>query len=227
MEKISGILYLTSYVFLFAIAIGVLFIFKPYKYLDNSTSHIICDKNGRVFEAGWNFIYSFDGKLDSFNDTKARKICEYNSIKDYANVLQTPPQINYRFEPKFIQDSDWADAIFMFFAAFIFGAFIIEIVKIALIFLILKKKTLINSPSLKNLLLFFILSAIIVPLLFLAIVKKPAAVIYCKRQVARKVNNFKNIIFKYGIFPIPQEDKNIQSLLPSIYKNCLKNEGVQ
>lgn len=206
-------LYLVSYIALLSIAIGVLYIFKPYEYVDNATSMIICNKDTRSFETGWNFIYSFDGKLDSFNDTKARKLCEYNSIKDYGNSLKTPLIVNYKLEPKYIQESSWADALLMFFATFIFGVIVIQ-------FLFSK----LNFKIIPTFLLVFLITS---PIVFFALIKKPAGEIYCKRQIARKVNNFKRIIFKYGIFPIPEEDSHIKKLLPNLYQSCLTNEGIK
>lgn len=205
------ILNLLSYIVLISISLGILYIFKPYKYTDSATSLIICSKDSRSYEAGWNFIYSFDGKLDVFNDTKARKLCGYGIIKDYGNTVTAPPDVNYRFAPKYIQESSWPDAIFMFFATLIFGIMVIQF--------------LFHKFTLKNKAYLLAIASISSIFLFFVLVKKPSAEIFCKRQVARKVNNFKRIIFKYGIFPIPEEDKHIKSLIPGLYQTCLTNEG--
>ena len=211
-----------------SLALGSLFIFKPFTYIDNAQSQIICNKDGQTFELGWNFIYTFSDKLDSFNDTKARKLCEYKIIKDYSNTYQTPAIRNYDFRPKYIQESSWPEAIFMFFAMLIFGALIIELTNNTL--KVRKSSSThpegekITKISLPSFLLFFT-SIFFASLLFFFLFKKPAAMIYCKRQVARKVNNFKRIIFKYGIIPIPEEDEHIKSILPDLYESCLAKQG--
>ena len=207
------ILYVLNYIALISISIGILYIFKPYKYIDNATSSIICSKDSRSYEAGWNFIYSFDDRLDVFNDAKAGKLCEYGAIKDYGNTLKTPLEKNYRFEPKYIQESSWGDAILMFFAAFILGGLIIQI--------LFSRFTFKTTTTL----LFIALAGS--PIVFFLLIKNPAAEIFCARQTARKVNNFKRIIFKYGIFPIPEEDTHIKSLLSKVYQSCLTKEAIK
>lgn len=213
MKKFLSI-YLISYVIIFSIAYSVFYIFKPYKYVDNATSKIICDKNSAQFDTGWNFVYTFNQQLDQFNDKKARKMCEYNVIKDYADTLKTPPAVNYRFVPQFTHESNWTDALIMFFAPLILGTIFIEAARN-----VLHKSLLIHQA------LIILLSALLGFFLFFVVLKKPAAEIFCARQVARKVNNFKRVVFKFGVFPIPEENSYIQSILPDLYQNCLKNEG--
>lgn len=209
--------YLLLYPIIISVSLGTLYIFKPYTYIDNAKSLIVCHKNHASFEIGWNFIYTFDDKLDPWNDEKARKICEYNVIKDYINTVQTPKEINYRFEPKYIQESSWLDSILMFFATLVAGIFFLEVTKKILIG---ETSDRIWSRA------YAFISIILAIVLFLFILKKPAAMIYCKRQVARKVNNFKRVIFKYGVFPIPEEDKHISSLLNPLYEKCLESEKI-
>jgi hypothetical protein len=206
------IVYIISYIIALLTSIGILYIFKPYKYIDNATSLIICSKDSRSYEAGWNFIYSFDVRLDVFNVAKAGKLCEYGIIKDYGNTVKTPSETNYRFKPKYIQESSWGDAILMFFAAFILGGLIIQLLFPKLTF--------------KTTLTLLIIALTTSPIVFFLLIKNPAVEIFCARQVARKVNNFKRVIFKYGIFPIPEEDTHIKSVIPGLYQTCLSNEGI-
>ncbi len=212
--RIFIFLYLILYVILFSVAYSFFFIFKPYTYVDNATSKIICSKDSSQFDAGWNFVYTFDQQLDQFNDKKARKMCQYNAIKDYADTLKTPPAINYSFIPQFIQESNWADALIMFFAPLLLGAIIIEVIRVLL-----------YKATLKNQTLIILLFALIGSLLFFLLLKKPAAQIFCTRQVGRKVNNFKRVIFKFGMFTIHEEDKHIKSILPEFYQKKKKKEG--
>lgn len=220
MSKINrfSILYFILYVFVFLLAFAVFYNFRPYTYVDNAKSLVVCNKNGASFEIGWNFIYTFDQTLDSFNGIKARKLCEYNAIKDYGNTLKTPSEINYRFEPKYIRESSWADAIFMASATLILGIIFIEFVKVK----ITMHTNLVRPHQIGK---SIILTALFALGLFYLFMYKPAAMIFCKRQIARKVNNFKRVVFKYGVVPIPEEDKHINSVLKPLYEKCLRSEG--
>lgn len=212
--KLYLLIYAVFCCLVFCLSLGIFYIFKPYTYIDNAKFTLIC-KNGNRYAGGWNFIYTFEDKLDSFNDIKARKICQYNAIKDYGNGLKTPDDVNYRFAPIFTQESSWPDAIFMFFAALIIGTIFIEALT-PIFFSKLSKK---QSPM-----IFIISFIVLVPLLFFLIIKKPADIIFCSRQVARKVNSFKRIIFKYGLYEIPEEDSHINSLIDPLYQKCLKSQ---
>ncbi len=214
MPKLFSTFIIILYTIVFSTSLFVFYIFKPFTYLDNAQSKIICNKNGAVFEIGWNFVYSFDGKLDAWNDIKARKICEYNAIKDYVNAVKTPQEVNYHFEPIYITESSWPDAIFMFVSTLIVGIIIAEIVS----------SRLKSHKPLKKIMMIVPIALALV--LFLFLFKKPAAQVFCQRQVARKINNFKRIIFKYGIVPIPEEDKHIKSITPALFEACLKSEHV-
>lgn len=218
--KISLLLNFLIYAFIISISLGVFYIFRPYSYIDSATSQIVCKKNYASFETGWNFIYTFDQTLDPFNDAKARKICEHNAIKDYGNTLKTPSEINYRFEPKYIQESSWLDAIFMASAILIIGIIFIEFVKA-------KFDTSTNLMRRHEFRKYLSLTTFIAIGLFFLFMYKPSVSIFCKRQVARKINNFKRVIFKYGVIPIPEEDKHISSLITPLYKKCLIKEGIQ
>lgn len=203
-----------AYSVIVALAISAFYIFKPFVYVDNAPSRIICN-NGAEYEAGWNFIYSLDGKLDDFNDAKARKLCMHGAIKDYGNTLSVPLEKNYRFEPQYITESSWADAIIMFLGVIFFGIVIAESVSI----IFLKKNSEVFDQ--KKLLVFGVAILIIGFLGFIIFLKVPVEKLHCQRQVARKINNFKRIIFKYGIFPIPEEQKHLDKAAFEIYNKCL------
>ena len=139
--------------------------------------------------------------------------------------MQTPVKVNYRFEPKYIQESSWTDAVLMFFATIVFGAIIIEVLNNIINSKPKKEEFELKFYKNKNSLLGFFLFLILAIVLFFFLLKKPSVQIYCNSQVATKVNNFKRIIFKYGVFPIPQEKKHINSVIPKLYRSCLENEG--
>lgn len=76
------------------------------------------------------------------------------------------------------------------------------------------------------LVLYVTLSLLFVILFFFFFVRNLAARIYCERQIARKVINFKNAAFKYGVVPVAEVDNDINSQLKSLFEKCLKNEGL-
>lgn len=120
---------LLGYSLLVAISLFVFTIYRPFTYIDNMRSYIICNKDGRKFDIGPNYIYSFTNKLDSFNDAKARKLCEYGLIKDYHNSLETPTNLNYQFHPVYTTDSHWLRAIILSSLVFTIGLIAIEAIK--------------------------------------------------------------------------------------------------
>lgn len=224
-KKILLLFYIVSYLILIALSLGIFYIFKPYSYVDNNKSLVICSGTNASYEIGPNFIYSFAKTLDTFNDVKARKICAYGAIKDYGNMLKTPTEINYRFEPKYIQESDWADTVFMFFATLVVGAIAIEILRVIISKALTQQRPVMRELKVKEVVFFFLLCFFLALPVFFFVLKKPAAIIFCKRQVARKVNSFKRIIFRYGVFPIPEEDSHIHAVVAPLYEKCLKSEG--
>ncbi|OGK17071.1 hypothetical protein A2774_05100 [Candidatus Roizmanbacteria bacterium RIFCSPHIGHO2_01_FULL_39_12c] len=115
------------YFFLTVISLAAFQIFRPFNYLDNASSYIVCDKNQARFEIGPNLIYSFTDSLDEFNDQKARKLCEYNLIKDYLNTLKVPEKPNYAFYPAYKTESSWLDALIISSILFFIGATVIQI----------------------------------------------------------------------------------------------------
>ena len=123
------IIYIVLYVFFISISIGVFFIFKPFQYIDNQKSYLICTKDQSRFEIGPNLIYAFSRSLDSYNDKKARKLCEYKTIRDYADSQKTPETVNYKFYPVYTNESSWLNAIQAGVYTFIVLAFLIELTK--------------------------------------------------------------------------------------------------
>lgn len=193
----------------FSLAIGMFFLFEPFKYLDNDQSTVICNTGGE-FNIGPNYIYSFEDKLDKFNDVKARKLCTFGAIRDYINYYKTPAQKNYQLKPVFAQNSSWGDATIVTMAAILFAWFILNL---------LLEKNLQNIFSTK----LFIVSILISGLLFVLFLKNTVKKIYCQRQIAQKVVNFRNSAFKYGVQSVPEEDKHIKEITPEIFQKCLRS----
>lgn len=204
--KIAGFLAFSALVI---ISIGIFFVFKPYSYVSNEKSYITCDKTGAKFDIGPNYVYTLENKLDLYNDKKTRKLCEYGIIRDYTDTRQTPLFKNYHFTPVWVTQSSWIDAFFMSISAFIFGfAVISSLVKINL-----------QWPQFKNYLFAIIFLSLI---LFGLIFKRPAILIYCKRQIAQKVVELRDSSYRYGIMKIPQEEKYLKDILPGLEKKCLE-----
>lgn len=126
MKNILIFLYLFSYTIIVSFSFAVFMILKPFSYIDNVNSYIVCDNESR-FDIGPNFIYSFEDKLDEFNDGKARKLCEFNLIKDYGKSLKTAKKLNYVFYPVYKQESSIQNSFLGFIITLLFGILAIEI----------------------------------------------------------------------------------------------------
>ncbi|MBI4009310.1 hypothetical protein HY357_03685 [Candidatus Roizmanbacteria bacterium] len=127
-KKFFLVLYLLAYILLTSLSLAVFRLYKPYLYIENNTSYVICNDGSR-FETGPNSIFSFDKKLDLFNEKKAKKLCQYKIIRDYGDMYKTSNEINYQFHPVEVEESSWITAILAFYIFFVSGAFVIEIIK--------------------------------------------------------------------------------------------------
>lgn len=216
MSKPLFLFYLLLYGILIGFSLSVFFIFKPFPYVDNDASQIVCTKSGGSFTIGPNYIYTFGSKLDSFNDAKARKLCEYGVIRDYGNTYQTPQRLNYRFKPVFVKDSSWGDSILMGVAVFLLGATFIEMIKKGIIFLAKQKE---RHQQLS--LMYFICSIFLGIVFFAIVLRAPTQNAFCTRKIARQVVNFRNSTFKYGVISVPEEDIHIRDSGQVLYQKCL------
>lgn len=149
--KIFIFFYFLIYLILIAVSGGIFYIFRPFTYIDNNKSYLICEK-GNSYIIGPNLVYSFSGKLDNFNDKKARKVCEYGVIRDYGDTFKTPLKINYTFYPITSQESSWLQSCFAFLLSMIFGTILIETLTIPFSFLAFKKNHITNTLFGKRLL---------------------------------------------------------------------------
>lgn len=196
--------FFTANILVVSLALGSLIIFRPYSFVDNDKAKVICVESGASFDIGPNFIYTLEDKLDSFNDQKARKLCQYNIIRDYGNTYQTPDKVNYQFKPVYTKDSSWGDAILIALTILSLGILLVKLSKYTL--------------NLRNTIFILILGIV----LFFLFIKKPANIIFCQRQIAQKVVNFKNSAFKGGVIPIPEDDQHIKSIIKPLYEKCLQ-----
>lgn len=75
-----------------------------------------------------------------------------------------------------------------------------------------------------NLVLLIFASTTIGFLLFNIFLKKPASIIYCKRQINLKVSNFENALKKNGGDKNLEYNKDIRRFITNMYNDCLNNE---
>ena len=206
-------LYLLLYLILIFFSLGVFYIFRPFKLIDNSKSYLLCKNNYRYF-IGPNLVYSFDGRIDAYNDKKARKVCEYGIIRDYGDTFKTP-SLNYNFNPVYSQESSWSNAAFAFFLAFSLGAVLIEAnFKTVSLLVLIKKKI----PQFILLIFFSIMAG---GILFNVLMKKPAAEIFCQKKVNTMILNFK---LSVNFTSQSEEEKYVNGLMQKLYEQCLRQE---
>ena len=195
----------------FSLATAAFFLFKPFNYIDNDQSAVLCDNGRALINIGPNYIYSFEDKLDSFNDIKTRKLCQFNTIRDYNDTYKTPETINYQFKPVYSQDSSWPDALLMASVVVLTAWLLIGF---------FEKKDLQNYFSFKYIFISFLLGITV----YFVVLRQPTISLYCQRQIAQKVVNFRNSAFKYGVLSVPEEDKHIKEITPEIFQKCLRSE---
>lgn len=206
--------YLTSYFALITFSIGVFYVFRPFKFVDNSKSYLACKNNNRYF-IGPNLVYSFDGKIDTYNDKKARKVCEYGLIRDYGDQYKAPATINYIFNPVYSQESSWSNAAFAFFLALFTGAVLIEAGFKTVSLLFLAKKQILQLT------LWVFFSILAGGVLFHFLIKKPATQIYCQRKVNTMILNFKLSI---NFTSQSEEDRYVNEFMKKLYGDCLREK---
>lgn len=121
-------IYILTYSLVFALSMSSFIIFRPFFYVDNDTSTVVCNKDQKSYEISPNLIYSVDQKLDPGNDKKARKLCEYQIISDYTDVYKAPMEKNYIFAHSMEQESSWPNAVFAAFLIFFLGSAFVELI---------------------------------------------------------------------------------------------------
>ncbi|OGK22183.1 hypothetical protein A2866_03430 [Candidatus Roizmanbacteria bacterium RIFCSPHIGHO2_01_FULL_39_8] len=126
MDKILFTLYVLLYGLVFSFTVSAFMLFRPFTYVENDHTYILCHTNQVRYETSPNLIYAIETKLDSFNDAKARKLCTYHIISDYINMYKVPKEVNYTFLPDKRTESGWLNALFGGFLVFLFGSAAIE-----------------------------------------------------------------------------------------------------
>lgn len=113
---------------------------RPQPFIDGEKSTINCN-NGKRYSLNSVSIYIFTGetKLDSYDDVKARKACEYAIKDDYIENYKTPQYQNYTLNVVNSTRGSWGSA----FSWWVFGGLgvyiVLSILREALLYLFLGK----------------------------------------------------------------------------------------
>ena len=201
-KTVVNITIFASYTILTILSVIAFTLLRPFNYVDNDNSHIVCSNNHQIFDSGPNFIYTINNKLDAFNDAKARKLCRYIIIYDYNNVYETPKEKNYNFVPVYLTESSWPNAIFISLVIFFAGAWMIE--------------TLLGKVKLK---LIIILALAAGALFYLVFSNNYVNQVYCRRKIDTKVYYYRQSVRKYSAAET-YENSDIASLVSALYKSC-------
>lgn len=202
-NKISNLIYFLIFFILFSLSFTVFYLFRPYSYIDQSKSKIVCNNNKTIYDVGPTFFFAFERKLDPKTDKNVRKLCEYSIINDYQDTYKSPRKINYRLIPVYNQEGSWTDA------------FLISLVIFAPALLLRAQKAIITSAFFLAIVGFFLL------------LKIPTKKLYCERQMASRINNFKKSAYGFGLTRIQQEEPYMRTILYQVFQKCLENEGVK
>lgn len=200
---------------LVAVSIFFVSIFRPFTIVDNNQSNLICSADKHKYESAPNFIFAINENLDSFNDAKARKLCQFQIIRDYNSTYQTPVQKNYTFLPTMQQESSWLNAFFAGIFILLIGKKIIEFTthtKIQAIF------------ETNNVLLLFI-SALYVCAVYLFVLQQPANMLYCKKKVQTQLYNFTQVIKKNGAPEKIEMNEYVQKTMTEMYTTCIQSSN--
>ena len=191
------------YAIIISVSLFTFFIFRPYKFIEHNKTKIVCQKNNQSYYIGPNLIFAFEEKLDPQTDKNVRKLCEYAIINDSQNTFKTPEKVNYALSVAYEKEGSWVDTALVSSVIF-------------LLMITILNKFFLNFK-------FFNPVAILIGLiLFLFFLSKPAKSLFCERQMASHINNFKKSAYGYGLLRIQQEEVRIKPLLQQAYKKCVE-----
>lgn len=205
-------LYIFLYCILFSLSFTVFYILRPYRFVDHNSSKVICDKNNIRYEIGPNLLFIFNDKFDAQTDKNVRKLCEYAIINDYQDTYKTPSSINYQLDLAYEIDGGWENVLLVSLSLFGFGFALIERFK----------KHFHHQTTPHLMLIGFGLGLV----LFLSVFKNPSRILFCQRQQASTLANFKKSAYGFGLARIEQEEPVIQSVLKEGFQKCLHHGGV-
>ena len=211
----------------FSIAMAVFYLYRPYSFIDHSSTKIVCNKNNVGYDIGPSFFYVFAEKIDPLTDKNVRKLCEYSIINDFGDTYKTPAKVNYHLEAIYEQEGSWGDVILLSSTVFFLGLIIINSLssfwQAEGASRILKKSIDSGQARVTNYVIAFIISSVI----FHFFLKKPAKYIFCERQMASRSNDFKKSAYGFGWNRIQEEQDRMNYVLGQTFKKCLKKEGAK
>jgi len=207
MYRQNKLIYVFIYVCLYSIVVSfsfvIFFFFRPFVYLDNEKSLIICKKNNLAYYIGPNYIYGLGKELNDYNSKKAEKLCQYNVIRDYKNTYKDIKMGNYSQNFFYIKNSSWLNAIVMALGFFLIGVFLI-------------------NSGIKTTQFLFI-GIVAGSIFFLLFLYEPTKTNFCKKKVVIEVVNFRNSVYKSGVVSMSDEEAYIKTQVPKLIKQCLKD----
>ena len=125
------VFYLAAVGIIALIVLGVFWSFKPHKTLNEQKTSIVCN-NGKSHAPSLNqiYVYGSEDNLDSYNDKKARILCNYDTLDFYSHDNEFIEK-NYIFVPvyNYTTFSDWVDWIKGLIFAFVIFWLIAYLIK--------------------------------------------------------------------------------------------------
>ena len=200
MNKSTQLISFLCLVLTTSVSLILFWLFQPIPYVDNFNSYLICN-NSNQYQAGSNFVFSVNGKLDKFNDIKARKLCDHGIILDYANAYSINPNKNYLYKPAKRVDSNWLQAI------------LLATIPVFLVLSIAK--------DFKYKVALLALSFTISLIFFFFFLKSSTDDLFCQRNAALQSEDFKKSVNKAGRLLHELDEKYMLKVKEQIYKNCL------
>lgn len=161
-------------------------LFKPFKYIDNFNTMIKCS-DGKEVSSGATIVFTYDGQLDNFNQTKALKVCAYDIVFDYGNQFPYPQNVKFEYLIKTDRYSSWFQAGFV---VMLFLILILMILKLSNIHLV-KDLYLFYSQNKLVSLCTIVLYMVISLLFFQVFFKSDLQNIYCKNVLQIQQKDFK------------------------------------
>lgn len=133
------VVYILVYLLFLLLVVFLGYSDKPYTYIDSDKSLIVCS-NTKAYPAGKNSIYiDSDGSLSDYNDEDARKLCEYDIIKDYSDKYETPSYKNYEVKVVHSTRGSWESVLTTFLIGIAIVYTIFEIIKRVFLYIVVGK----------------------------------------------------------------------------------------
>ncbi len=197
------------YVFIISMSMGAFWSFRPFQYIDNYESRVICNNN-QIYQTGPSVIFSSDGTIDAWNEKKTEKLCAFGMVLDYYDMYKAPGTVNYRFSPAYQTDSSWQQAIFAFFVVGGFGILVAEALLELLKINYKVNWVFIGAVILGGILLFFFLF------------QKPFNYLYCQKKAILVTWDFRRSANRSGKTMPKEEEGYIKTIKQKVFSDCMR-----